>query len=207
MAHNEEKNILRARMKTLCASMGVPAQAQYRTACAQKARQFLCAQQYYIGADVVLSYAALASEAGTAPINERAAADGKALGLPRIRRGQGVMDFVLLDSAKPLKTQLVHNALGIAEPREGGAFSAHEAPRKNHGQKNLLVIVPALAFTPDGRRLGRGKGYYDRALALLKRECAECGRLLTLAGYCFDFQIIDDIPVEAHDIRVDYVFC
>jgi 5-formyltetrahydrofolate cyclo-ligase len=69
------------------------------------------------------------------------------------------------------------------------------------------VIVPALAFTPDGRRLGRGKGYYDRALARLKHECAAHGWLLTLAGYCFDFQIIDDIPVEEHDICVDVVFC
>ena len=203
MAHNEEKNILRARMKTLIASVSAQARAER----AQEAQKFLCAQRDYIDADVVFSYAALRHEADTMPIHKRVLRDGKALGLPRIIDESGAMDFVLLDSAKPLKTQLAQNMLGIAEPKNGTAFDALVVPRKKYAQKNLLVIVPALAFTLDGRRLGRGKGYYDRALALLKRECDEHGWQLTLAGYCFDFQILDDIPVEEHDINVDYIFC
>jgi 5-formyltetrahydrofolate cyclo-ligase len=204
MAHNEQKKLLRVRMKALCASVN----AQTRQERAQNAQQFLCAQRYYIDADVVFSYAALANEADTSLINRRVLHDDKALGLPKINGDAGAMDFVLIDGAEQLETRLTQNALGIAQPKDGAAFDARVfLPRKNHEQKNLLVIVPALAFTPDGRRLGRGKGYYDRALARLKRECAEHGWRVIFAGYCFDFQIIDDIPVEKHDISVDVVFC
>jgi 5-formyltetrahydrofolate cyclo-ligase len=55
-----------------------------------------------------------------------------------------------------------------------------------------LVLVPGLAFTLCGRRLGRGGGYYDRALSVLPL------RAISL-GVCFSFQIVESIPVEAHD--------
>lgn len=58
-----------------------------------------------------------------------------------------------------------------------------------------VILVPGLAFTRQGARLGRGGGYYDRLLA--QPECR--ARRLAVA---FDVQIIDDIPCEAHDQRV-----
>lgn len=57
------------------------------------------------------------------------------------------------------------------------------------------VVVPGLAFTRDGRRLGRGAGFYDRFLALLP------ARVLTI-GICFEVQFIADVPVDEHDRRV-----
>lgn len=57
-------------------------------------------------------------------------------------------------------------------------------------------IVPGLAFTPDGRRLGYGGGWYDRLLAASSATSLKIG----VAHY---FQIVDDIPCEAHDIPVD----
>ncbi|MCR4769247.1 MAG: 5-formyltetrahydrofolate cyclo-ligase [Bacteroidaceae bacterium] len=59
-----------------------------------------------------------------------------------------------------------------------------------------LAIIPGRAFTPDGCRLGRGKGYYDRLLSLL-----HCPKI----GICFPFQILENIPVDPHDIKVDKV--
>jgi len=59
-----------------------------------------------------------------------------------------------------------------------------------------LILVPGLAFTRDGRRLGRGGGYYDRLLALHRPHAV-------VLGTCFDLQIVPDIPCEAHDERVD----
>ena len=61
-----------------------------------------------------------------------------------------------------------------------------------------LALIPGLAFTPDGRRLGRGKGFYDRFLPRLRPDCCKCG-----IGY--DFQIVDELPIEAHDILLDAV--
>ena len=59
-----------------------------------------------------------------------------------------------------------------------------------------LAIIPGRAFTPDGCRLGRGKGYYDRLLPLL-----HCPTI----GICFSFQILENIPIDTHDIKVDKV--
>lgn len=61
-----------------------------------------------------------------------------------------------------------------------------------------VVVVPGLAFTPDGRRLGRGGGHFDRFLPRLRPGC------LTV-GVCFTEQLRDDLPTEPHDIAVDLV--
>lgn len=60
-----------------------------------------------------------------------------------------------------------------------------------------LVIVPGMAFGRQGQRLGRGKGYYDKLLPKLPHA--------HLIGYCFPWQIVDDIPEEPHDSRVHQV--
>ena len=59
-----------------------------------------------------------------------------------------------------------------------------------------LAIIPGMAFTPSGDRLGRGKGYYDRLLP--KLSCP-------LIGLAFPFQILDTLPCEPHDIRMTEV--
>ncbi len=61
-----------------------------------------------------------------------------------------------------------------------------------------VVIVPGLAFTRRGDRLGQGGGWYDRFLAGVRPECRTI-------GVGFDEQIVDDLPVEDHDIRLDHV--
>ncbi len=61
-----------------------------------------------------------------------------------------------------------------------------------------VILVPGLAFTRTGARLGRGGGYYDRLLA--RPECL--ARRLAVA---FEAQIIEDIPCEAHDQRVPQI--
>lgn len=63
-----------------------------------------------------------------------------------------------------------------------------------------LVLVPLLAATPDGRRLGQGGGFYDRTLHRLRAEI----RLLAI-GLAWDMQIVDDLPVDPWDERLDYI--
>ena len=60
------------------------------------------------------------------------------------------------------------------------------------------VIVPGLAFTPDGRRLGQGGGHFDRFLPRLRADC------LTI-GVCFAEQVLDDLPTSTHDVHVRHV--
>lgn len=59
-----------------------------------------------------------------------------------------------------------------------------------------LVIVPAVAYDRKGNRLGRGKGFYDR---FLKSTQA------TKIGVGYEFQLVEEIPVEPHDEKVDIV--
>ena len=66
-------------------------------------------------------------------------------------------------------------------------------------EKIDLAIIPGMAFDKEGNRLGRGKGYYDRLLQQL-RDCT-----IYKIGICFDFQFLDHIPTEPHDIPVDEV--
>ncbi len=55
-----------------------------------------------------------------------------------------------------------------------------------------LILVPGLAFTRDGLRLGRGGGFYDRFLARLPTSAMKL-------GVCFDLQIVSELPTEPHD--------
>jgi 5-formyltetrahydrofolate cyclo-ligase len=61
-----------------------------------------------------------------------------------------------------------------------------------------LILVPGLAFTRDGARLGRGGGYYDRLLA---NPACRAHRI----GIAYELQIVDAIPVEPHDQRVHQI--
>lgn len=61
-----------------------------------------------------------------------------------------------------------------------------------------VVIVPGLAFTAAGDRLGQGGGWYDRFLAEVRDDCIA-------VGVCFVEQIVESLPVEPHDVAVDHV--
>jgi len=77
--------------------------------------------------------------------------------------------------------------LGIMEP-EGDDFIEYK--------KVDLIIVPGVAFDRNKNRLGRGRGYYDRFLSKLKSP---------KIGICFEFQLLDNIPNDENDIKMDYI--
>lgn len=59
-----------------------------------------------------------------------------------------------------------------------------------------LIVIPGVAFSPAGARIGRGKGYYDKLLPNIAAY---------KIGICFPFQLVDDIPTEELDVAVDEV--
>lgn len=85
------------------------------------------------------------------------------------------------------RAELQPGKFGILEP------SAEASPAGNDFD---LILVPGLAFDLHGGRLGRGKGFYDRFLADARG---------LRAGVCFDNQIVDSVPAEAHDLRMDFL--
>ena len=80
-------------------------------------------------------------------------------------------------------------SFGIVEPQGEQAVAAVEID---------LMVVPGVAFTASGDRLGRGKGYYDRYLS---RE----GFRAYCVGVCYAHQVVDELPVEPHDKQMDEV--
>jgi len=86
-----------------------------------------------------------------------------------------------------IQNMVKSQSFGINEP-VGENFCDHE--------KIDLIIVPGVAFDMNNNRLGRGKAYYDK---LLKTTQAY------KAGVCFDFQLIDYVPVDEYDIKMDLV--
>jgi 5-formyltetrahydrofolate cyclo-ligase len=59
-----------------------------------------------------------------------------------------------------------------------------------------LILIPGLAFSESGMRLGRGKGFYDQYLAHYSG---------IKVGVCFSDQIVDLVPAEKHDVNLDYI--
>ena len=61
-----------------------------------------------------------------------------------------------------------------------------------------VMVVPGLAFDTDGMRLGRGGGHYDRTLPRLRATAIR-------VAFCFDFQVVPQVPKDAHDQHVDVI--
>ena len=78
-----------------------------------------------------------------------------------------------------------------------GDFNILEPQNEPYTGDFDLIIVPGVAFDGHGNRLGRGRGYYDRFLS----QHLDVKRI----GICFDFQLVDAIPTEPFDIRMDEV--
>lgn len=112
-------------------------------------------------------------------------ARGRVLGLPKIKG-----DFFLPRQVFSLET-LARSDFGTLEPADDAPFLAIETLG--------AVLVPGLGFqVRNGLRLGRGGGFYDRFLAQLAPGCLR-------VGIGFDSQLLDHLPHEAHDQRVDGV--
>ncbi|MEK6967015.1 MAG: 5-formyltetrahydrofolate cyclo-ligase [Nanoarchaeota archaeon] len=79
-----------------------------------------------------------------------------------------------------------------------GPYRTKQPPysEENLTKKFDVAIIPGIAFDEKGNRLGYGKGYYDRLLA---------GKKATKIGLAFDVQIVDEIPSESHDVKMDFI--
>ena len=132
-------------------------------------------------ARTVAVFAALPDEPATDEVLARWASTRRVV-LPRVE-GDAMRFYACRPDA------LVFGAFGILEPQGERPCPAGEVD---------LVVCPGVAFTADGRRLGRGRGYYDRYLG----DPAFRGFRV---GVCYAHQLVDDLPVEPHDVRMDRV--
>lgn len=120
--------------------------------------------------------------------------------LPDDRRGGRVMVYVALAGEPDLSRMIAWAAasgVDVFVPAVDGAELVVE-PGDIDPSSLDVVVVPGLAFTVDGHRLGQGGGHFDRFLPRLSPAC------LTV-GVAFGEQVVDSVPMEPHDVVVDVV--
>ncbi len=136
----------------------------------------------YRRAETIYGYLPFNQEVQTLPLLRQALLDGKQLALPKCYGRE--MRFILTEDL----TRIQYSAFGAPEPAEDFPVA---------GDPAALVIVPGLVFDSRGYRIGYGGGYYDR---FLSREPNH-----PTVALCYDFQLIDHLEPEEHDIPVNTV--
>lgn len=170
-----EKAQIRAKMKELKSSMSDIQRHAESVKVFEKIESF----PEFIAAKTVLVYWSMPDELPTHNFIVKWSKE-KQMYLPVVKDGEMYI--------KPFSTKdnLVVGSYGIWEP---------DAQRELERQVDL-VIVPGIAFDKQRNRLGRGKGYYDRYFINDK---------IKKIGVCFDIQLMDKIPVEQFDVKMDKV--
>ena len=146
-------------------------------------RAHIIASAAFVAADLVLTYVPVGSEADVLDVVRAALDCGKRAAIPRTDGDVLSFDEVDAESLAMLEA----GALGIPV-----ASQVRPAVPTSH----TLALVPLLAFDQDGRRLGSGKGFYDRFLAQFPGVAI---------GVAFAIQEVERVPTEPHDRRLDGV--
>jgi 5-formyltetrahydrofolate cyclo-ligase len=139
----------------------------------------------FIDARTVMLYLPMPGEADCTVLLERCLREGRIVCVPCVEWANCHMEPVKLDSL----SDVVSRRHGVREPRMGLPVRLDSIQ---------AVVVPGLAFDERGRRLGRAGGFYDRFLARLSPT------IFTI-GLAFEAQIVDDLPIEPHDMAVHMV--
>jgi 5-formyltetrahydrofolate cyclo-ligase len=134
----------------------------------------------YTRAHVVMVFAPLSDEPLIEPIVQHALAKGKTVLLPRVNWHDSTMVGALVQA---WPGDLTKDHRGLTVPRE-------DAPTYDPASMHL-VLVPGLAFSSTGVRLGRGAGFYDRFLAQIP--------IHRRIGVCYRCQRVERIPLQPHD--------
>jgi len=144
---------------------------------------FLALPEYLASCSVAL-YWAVNGEVSTEKVINQALLAGKSLFLPAVE-GK-TMIFRRISSLD----DLVLGSFGVMQPDPGCQAAEPEDID--------MIVVPGIAFDLAGQRIGYGKGYYDRVLHRLEGR----GRL---TAFCYQFQLVDSLKSEKHDVVMDRI--
>lgn len=174
MDKTELRREIRARKRAMT-------EAEIEERSAKLARLFFASEAYQ-KAKTIYGYLPYNQEVRTVPMLERALKDGKKVAVPKVYGDE--MKFLYLDDLNAV----AKGYAGIPEPIADEPLAQDET---------ALVLMPGLAFDPQGHRIGYGGGFYDKFLAAEPNHP-------TLA-LCYEFQMLPKLDVEDHDIPVDTV--
>lgn len=146
--------------------------------------ELLSAPRYKL-AKTILMYYPSNDEVDISSLIEIANSSGKSVALPYCINRQGDMEFYYISS----ENELVNGLFNLKQPNI-------EKCKRVTDFKDALLLVPGIAFDKQGYRLGYGKGYYDRFMAKYN---------LKSIGLCFNSLLVDKLPINEYDKKVDYI--
>ena len=148
----------------------------------QKLYELLMETDLYKNAKTFYGYMPYNQEVRTVPMLEQALRDGKRVAIPKCYGSE--MKFIYLDDL----TKVEKGYANIPEPIEDGPIA---------DDPTALVLMPGMAFDPQGHRIGYGGGFYDKFLAAEPDHPP--------LALCYDFQMMPHLETEEYDIPVDCV--
>lgn len=149
--------------------------------------QLLTMQEYQV-AEEIYTFVSFGSEVDTRSLILRSLLLNKKVFAPKIIE-KGIIEFYQIMSYE----DLAPSKWGILEP------TTCLLGELNDQKNNKLIIIPGVAFDKEGNRMGYGGGFYDRYLT--KNNDCQVKRF----AICYDLQIIDKVPVEEYDQKVDKI--
>jgi 5-formyltetrahydrofolate cyclo-ligase len=162
--------------------------AEKRGALSRAITARLLALDSYRAAVCIAAYMSFGGELETGPLIADVLARGKTLALPRVdRESRGIRFYAVRD----LERDLAAGVWGIRQPRPDACTDLAPASLE-------FMLVPGVAFTRRGERLGYGGGYYDAFIRGLAHRPA-------LVAGAFELQIVPELPTTERDQRVDLV--
>ena len=209
------KSEIRSFVKGLVRGISV----EERTRFSEALKEEVVGLECWRSANEVMLFFSLPDEVDMLPLIRAALAEQKRIYLPRViatqvSRGVDVCEVaegntlpkkstlpagnivsgeeMILEVRELAPEQLAPGRWGIWEPTD-------EAPLLSDYSRLDLVVVPGVAFSSDGKRLGRGKSFYDRFLPLVPRAA--------FVGVCYPCQVVEQIPADPWDIGMDIVCC
>ena len=177
MTEEELKKRLRQDMKARRKALTEEEKCRAAAGCLSKLKEL----REFMNADWIYAYIACRNELETADIIIWCLSHGKHVAVPKVN-GE-IMHFYEITSL----SDCVPGAFGILEPL---------GETKDRVTTSGFMLVPGLAFDKSGNRLGYGGGFYDKYLA------SHNG--ITTAALGYDFQIVEKVPAEQHDKKMDY---
>lgn len=141
---------------------------------------------FYKSSNNIFIYVGFKSEINTINYINEFLEDGKKVFIPRTDVKTKTMEAIEITSLR----DLVRSDYGILEPKR-------EKKAINKNQLDL-IIFPGVAFDKKGYRIGYGAGYYDKFMKDIHNEVFK-------VALCYDFQIVNNVPYEEHDVRVSCI--
>lgn len=176
-----EKDRLRAEVRGRLRAMSAGAWAEASLAVARRVRSM----ESWSHARWIGAYAPMAREIDVWPLVGEALASGVGVAMPGWDEASGTYRFV----------RVMDMSRDMVDGPHGARVPARGLPCVDVGRLDL-VLVPGIAFDAAGGRLGRGKGFYDRLLD---------GCVGVTCGVCVGEQVVERVPMEPHDARLDWV--